>query len=127
MYTIAEMADKFNVSKNALRYYESEGLIPPIARDNNGIRKYTDDNIQDINRVIHLRNLGATIKETKWFNDEFSKEHPDYDEGLAFLERLNHKLDQKVAEIDKQREFLNHKTKRLQSEKADEESQSKQV
>jgi len=119
MYTIAEVAAKFNISKNALRYYENEGLLPPIARDDTGIRHYSDDDLEAVNRVIRLRQLGASVKETGWFNEEFSKDHPDYDEGLAFLARLEAELNQKIAEIEQQQVFLNHKKSRLTREKAE--------
>lgn len=40
MFTITATAQKYGVSNNALRYYESVGLIGPIKRDQNGIRQF---------------------------------------------------------------------------------------
>ncbi|WP_268913556.1 MerR family transcriptional regulator [Lentilactobacillus sp. SPB1-3] len=117
MYTIAEVAEKFNVSKNTLRYYESEGLVPSISRDQNGIRHYSENDVEILNRIIHMRRLGATVKEAKWFDEELAKDNPNYDAGLSFLDRLNTKLDQKIAEIDQQKEFLRRKIDRIQKNK----------
>jgi len=119
MYTIAEVADKFHISKNALRYYESEALLPTIARDEVGVRRYSDNDLEAVNRVIRLRQLGASVKETRWFNEEFSKDYPDYDEGLAFLARLEGELNQKIDEIKQQQVFLNYKKSRLTREKGE--------
>jgi len=117
MYTIAEVAQKFNVSKNTLRYYESVNLLPSIQRDDNGIRQYSEADLEAVNRVVHMRRLGASVKEALWFDQEMSHEHPDYDEGIAFLQQLDATLDQKIAEIAQQKEFLTHKIDMLQRQK----------
>lgn len=41
-YSIKEVAEKFNISAYTLRYYEREGLIPSVQRNDNGRRVYTD-------------------------------------------------------------------------------------
>ena len=37
---IAEASQKFGMSIQTLRYYEREGIIPPVHRNKNGIRDY---------------------------------------------------------------------------------------
>ncbi|KRO15156.1 MerR family transcriptional regulator [Lacticaseibacillus saniviri] len=117
MYTIAEVAQKFHVSKNTLRYYESVNLLPSIQRDDNGIRHYSEADLEAVNRVVHMRRLGASVKEALWFDQEMSQANPDYDEGIAFLRQLDATLDQKIAEIAQQKEFLTHKIDMLQQQK----------
>ncbi|KRM72110.1 MerR family transcriptional regulator [Lacticaseibacillus brantae] len=117
MYSIAEVADKFNISKNTLRYYESVKLLPPIKRDNNGIRHYSDADVEAVNRIVHMRRLGASVKEALWFDQELSQAHPNYDEGIAFLQRLDTQLDQRIAEIAQQKDFLHNKIKMLEQQK----------
>ena len=41
--TIAEVSKQYNISADTLRYYERIGLIPPVNRNKNGIRDYTDE------------------------------------------------------------------------------------
>ena len=42
---ISEVAEKFDLTTDTLRYYEREGLIGPIAKGNNGIRNYTEEDL----------------------------------------------------------------------------------
>lgn len=64
-FTIKEISTITNVSASTLRYYENEGLLPVIKRDNNGNRLYTEDNIEWINLLLALRLTGMPIKEIK--------------------------------------------------------------
>ena len=52
--TIKEVAEKFTMTNDTLRYYEREGLIGPIAKGKNGIRNYTEE---DIKRIQFNRRL----------------------------------------------------------------------
>ena len=37
-YTIKEVSEKTGISSYVLRYYEKEGLLPPVSRSKGGIR-----------------------------------------------------------------------------------------
>lgn len=58
MYKINEVTEKTGITKYTLRYYEKEGIIPPIARDKNGIRIYSDENLYWLEIVICLKETG---------------------------------------------------------------------
>lgn len=40
--TISEVSNKYDLSAETLRYYERVGVIPPVNRNENGIRDYTE-------------------------------------------------------------------------------------
>ncbi|WP_407885881.1 MerR family transcriptional regulator [Levilactobacillus sp. N40-8-2] len=116
MYTIKEVSEKFDVTYDALRYYEQIKLLPTISRNNRGQREYTGSDIEELNKVMHLRKLGATIAECKDFmtllgNTEITAK--DYDNGIAFLHQLDTNLDKRISEIQEQKEFLKKKTAHL--------------
>lgn len=60
-YSIKEVSQKLNVSAYALRYYEREGLLPFVKRDNNGRRIYTNDDLGWIQLVNCMRTMGMSI------------------------------------------------------------------
>lgn len=66
-YTIDEAADRTGLSKHTLRYYEREGLLPPIAKASSGHRRYTDDDIGFVKFLQLLRATGMPIREMKEF------------------------------------------------------------
>lgn len=45
-YTMKHVVENCDVSANTPRYYETEGILKNIARDLNGRRIYSDDNIK---------------------------------------------------------------------------------
>ncbi len=59
--SIKEAAVETNLSAHTLRYYERIGLLPNIARDSNGQRRYTADNLGAILILIKLRATGMPI------------------------------------------------------------------
>jgi DNA-binding transcriptional MerR regulator len=66
-YTIDEAAERTGLSKHTLRYYEREGLLPPIAKASSGHRRYTDDDIGWVRFLQLLRATGMPIREAKEF------------------------------------------------------------
>lgn len=41
--TISEVANRFDLSQDTLRYYERVGLIPKVKRTSGGIRNYDEN------------------------------------------------------------------------------------
>lgn len=59
---MAEVSATFNISQDTLRYYERIGLIPPVNRNNSGIRDYTEDNLKWVEFIKCMRNAGLPIE-----------------------------------------------------------------
>ena len=103
MFTITATAQKYGVSNNALRYYESVGLIGPIKRDQ-----------EMVNRIVHLRQLGASIKEIQQYS--FRPEEVTLERTVAlkkFLLRLNGDLEAQEAQIKIEKQYLKAKIEHL--------------
>lgn len=45
-YTTAKAAEKIGISAYTLRFYDKEGLLPNIGRDEYGNRRFTDKDLQ---------------------------------------------------------------------------------
>lgn len=65
--TIDEAAQRTGVSKDTLRYYEKEGLLPRISKAPNGHRRYTEDDLGWVKFLQLLRGTGMPIREMKSF------------------------------------------------------------
>lgn len=66
-YTAGEASKKLGISKDGLRYYEKEGLFPPIERDVSGHRVYTDADIEWIFLIRCLRDTDMPIFKIKQY------------------------------------------------------------
>ena len=56
-YTIGEVAKAFDVKPSLLRFWENEFETIKPEKNNKGTRKYTPDNVKQIQFVYHLFSL----------------------------------------------------------------------
>ena len=65
MYSAKEAAKITGLSTATLRYYEKENLLPPIARNNQKYRQYTDEDIEWIKMIQCMRMANIPIHSIK--------------------------------------------------------------
>ncbi len=58
--TIKEVEQYLEVPRATVRFYEKEGLIHP-QRGENGYREYSDEDVQNLKKIIILRKLGLSV------------------------------------------------------------------
>ena len=66
-YSACEAAAKLNITKDGLRYYEKEGLLPPIARSESGHRIYSESDIEWIFLIRCMRDTDMPIFKIKQY------------------------------------------------------------
>ena len=59
---ISEVSQQCNVSADTLRYYERIGLLPPVNRNDNGIRDYSDLDVRRVAFIKCMRSAGFPIE-----------------------------------------------------------------
>jgi MerR family transcriptional regulator, aldehyde-responsive regulator len=59
---IAEVGERFGISLDTLRYYERIGLIPPVHRNEAGIRDYNDLDLRRVEFIKCMRSAGLPIE-----------------------------------------------------------------
>jgi MerR family transcriptional regulator, aldehyde-responsive regulator len=64
-YTTKQVTEKLNLSMHTLRYYEKEGLLLPIERDKNGMRQYSDLDLERLALIRCMRATGMSISYIK--------------------------------------------------------------
>ena len=60
--TIKEVAEKFDLTQDTLRYYEKVGLIPKVNRTKSGIRFYSEQDLRQVEFVKCMRQAGLSIE-----------------------------------------------------------------
>ena len=60
--TIKEVSQRLGLTPDTLRYYERVGLIPPVNRNKNGIRDYTENDCQWIEFIKCMRQSGLPVE-----------------------------------------------------------------
>ena len=70
MIKIGDFAKIFDVSIKTIRFYEEKGLLVPSYIDiYSGYRYYDESNITTMSKILFLKNLGLSIKEIKYFDE----------------------------------------------------------
>lgn len=94
---IGELAEKTNLSRDTIRYYEKEGLIVSIERKANNYRIFPKDTVNKIKFIQNLKLLGFTIKEIRkfilLFNDKEISCHIVKERLENHLELINSKIE----------------------------------
>ena len=61
---INEACRKSGLTKKAIEYYETQGLIHPVIREN-GYREFAEDDIRRLKRIAVLRRLGLSVPDIR--------------------------------------------------------------
>ncbi|SEO06201.1 DNA-binding transcriptional regulator, MerR family [Amphibacillus marinus] len=69
MYTINEVADICDISPHTIRYYDKEGLLPFVSRNETGRRQFSDTDLNVIKLICCFKNSGMQIKNIKKYID----------------------------------------------------------
>lgn len=64
-YSIKEVAEKTGLSIYTLRYYDKQGLLPFVSRNEAGYREFTDSDLNFIHTICCLKNTDMKIKDIK--------------------------------------------------------------
>lgn len=122
-FSIEQVAAQMGMTKRTLRYYEEVGLLPPTGRTEGNYRRYTQDDIQRLERIKSLRDLLgfslADIREILQAEEERNQIRTAYrqeTEAAAKIQQLervdeiiHHQLElieQKIAGLEQMRASL---------------------
>jgi DNA-binding transcriptional MerR regulator len=59
---IAEVSEQYGISADTLRYYERVGLIPPVHRNEGGIRDYDELDLRRVDFIKCMRGAGLPVE-----------------------------------------------------------------
>ena len=105
-YTTAKAAEKIGISAHTLRFYDKEGLLPNVGRDEHGNRRFTDNDLQWLSLLQCLKNTGMSLKDIKRFAECTTIGDDTIDERLALFERQTEDVKCQIAELKRYLKLL---------------------
>ncbi len=60
--TISEVAKKYELTTDTLRYYERVGLLPIVQRTSGGIRDYSEEDCRWVEYIKCMRSAGVSVE-----------------------------------------------------------------
>jgi len=101
LYTIGKLAKKYGISRSAILYYDSEGLLKPDQRLSNGYRLYSEKSAEKLKTIIQHRSAGIALSEIKKI---VSDAHQGEIQSLL-LKRLN-EINNEISSLKIQQEVI---------------------
>lgn len=118
--TIKEVSEKFNLSKDTLRFYEKKGLIGPVKKTKSGIRNYEEQDLKRIEFIKCMRNAELPIDVLKKYIDLYKSGKETKEERKKLLENQQKILKDKIDKMQKVYKLLTNKIDLYNSGKIDE-------
>jgi MerR family copper efflux transcriptional regulator len=105
---IGEAASASGVSAKMIRYYESIGLIRPVARTNGNYRSYSSDAIHTLRFVNRARGLGFSTAQTSQLLALWQDSNRSSAAVKALALKHVAELEQKICELQGMAQTLKH-------------------
>ncbi|WP_296557599.1 MerR family transcriptional regulator [uncultured Acetobacterium sp.] len=109
IYTIAQAAAKANLTTHTLRYYDKEGLLPFIERNNSGNRVFKDKDFESLSLINCLKNTGMSIKDIKTYMDWCTEGDASLNNRLDVFIKQKDVILEKINELKNHMNTINHK------------------
>ena len=112
--TIAEVAKKFDLTADTLRYYERIGLISGVNRTSGGIRDYQEEDFRWIEFIKCMRGAGLPVETLIEYVRLFQMGDGTAEARKSLLIEQRDALAARVAEMQATLERLNKKIERYE-------------
>ena len=107
--TIKEVAEKYDISADTLRYYERVGMIPKVTRRPNGIRDYQESDLGWVELAICMRSAGLPIEVMIEYVKLYKEGDNTITARLELLQEQMNVLKEQKAQIESTVERLAYK------------------
>ena len=108
-FTISELAQEFDITPRAIRFYEDQGLLTPERRGAGSARVYSNRDRTRLKLTLRGKRLGLTLSEIRELIDMYDSPKDEAAQLKKFLEVLaNHR-----ALLTQQREDIEVQLKEL--------------
>ncbi len=108
-YTIKDAARIMNVPASTIRYYDKEGLLPFIDRQESGCRVFSEKNMEALRIIDCLKKTGMSIKEIRQFSQWLEQGDASLRQRYEmFLERRR-VVEEQMAKLQEVLNTINYK------------------
>lgn len=112
--TIKEVAEKYGISQDTLRYYERVKVIPEVTRTAGGIRNYQEGDLGWVELAICMRGAGLPIEALIEYQRLFQEGDSTIPARLQLLQEQMTTLEEQKAQIEKTMDRLAYKISRYE-------------
>lgn len=107
--TISEVAEKYELTADTLRYYERIGLLPRVQRNSSGIRDYTEEDCNWVNFIKCMRSAGLSIEVLVEYVSLFQQGDSTVAARKVLLIEQREELKRRLSEMQQTLSYLDSK------------------
>ncbi|MEG1633549.1 MAG: MerR family transcriptional regulator [Oscillospiraceae bacterium] len=109
-FSIGKLSESFELSTEALRYYERKGLLSPKRRDGSTFRVYEFLDVVRISTIKRYQNMGLSLEEICRLYEPFDlkgllecveEKHDALKAEIAFKQALSERMDDIIKRMEK--------------------------
>ncbi|MFB5269194.1 MerR family transcriptional regulator [Paenibacillus enshidis] len=109
LYSMTYVVENLNVSAKTLRFYEEQGILPSISRDEKGRRVYNQQQIDWISFIRCLKETGMPLSKIKDYKELYESGNSTYLQREEMLRQHKLEVQKKIDESQKHLEEINYK------------------
>ena len=106
---IGEVSKKYDLSTDTLRFYEKVGLIPPVNRNQSGIRDYSEADLRRVEFIKCMRGAGLPIEALTQYMNLVMQGDKTIEARKEILIDQRDLLVARIQEMQKTLDLLNYK------------------
>jgi DNA-binding transcriptional MerR regulator len=108
---IAAVSERYGISSDTLRYYERIGLIPPVNRNESGIRDYNEIDVRRVEFIKCMRSAGLPIEALIEYVGLVQQGDKTIEARKEILKEQRQQLVTRIKEMQNTLDILDHKIK----------------
>ncbi|SOC22044.1 MerR family mercuric resistance operon transcriptional regulator [Ureibacillus xyleni] len=116
-YLISELANKCNVNKETIRYYEKVGLLRPPTRTDSGYRMFSEDSVKRIKFIKRMQDLGFTLAEISKLLGIVDKDNQRCEDMYNFVVNKVEEVQLKIRDLKRIEQMLINLKEKCPNEK----------
>ncbi|MFT4200269.1 MerR family transcriptional regulator [Gordonia sp. (in: high G+C Gram-positive bacteria)] len=97
--SIADVSARTGLTRDTLRWYESEGLIPDVPRNSAGVRQYDDATVRMIDLLVRLRRTGMPVAQMRDFVTMVAQGARTHGRRMRLLENHREEIETRIREL----------------------------
>lgn len=109
MYSIGDVAKIMGINTSALRFYDRQGLLPFVARDQAGRRVFKQNDLNFIEVIDCLKKSGVPVKDIGHFIQLCMQGDGTLKARYDYLDKEEQMLQDRIVEMQHQLDFLRYK------------------
>lgn len=108
-YTIKQASEKLNLTVHTLRFYDKEGLLPFVQRNNSGNRIFTESDVEWLLLICCLKNTGMPLKQIKKYIQWCFAGETTLENRRKMLIEHRQEVIKQISELQHNLETINYK------------------